>query len=353
MARSHGVLFTSIWDDDDFIALPALAQRIYALLISQKKLTLIGLLDYLPSRWARLAPDTTIDDIDRGVTQLATSPSRFVIVDHDTDELLIRTLVKHDVVRTLTNSNIIKGLWRAWDSIESRQLRLEAVRAIPDQIWTSRLCQPHTDALQIRRSIQSEPTVQTGGSDQPSEPPERTSLLPPPSTLHPPPDTPSADPKQPVHSRGPATPEAAANPILEAVTTDQRQQRIADAVEILVTREIQRNPTRNGNPTRHANAVRKGKLTDHHQAGHELLVNEPSLTPATLADILEPPPLAPAAGQRRPEPARATPDGQPFIPGIGIAPGPALLGDEPDQHTHQALLTNARSALPQCHPEAS
>ena len=91
-------------------------------------ISLVGLLDYLPSRWARLAADTTVDDIELGVSQLETSPSHFVVVDRQTDELLVRTLVKHDVSRTLTNRNLLQGLWRAWATISSRQLRLAAVR---------------------------------------------------------------------------------------------------------------------------------------------------------------------------------------------------------------------------------
>jgi hypothetical protein len=58
---------------------------------------------------------------------------------------------------------------------------------------------------------------------------------------------------------------------------------------VLTDRHLAATPTKR-NPARHRNAVRTGKLADHRQRGHELLVAEAWLTPDELADRLEPTP---------------------------------------------------------------
>lgn len=64
MARNHAHLLTSIWANPDWVALSQSAQHTFLLLLSQPKLTRVGLLDVLPSRWSRLAADLTPDSIE-------------------------------------------------------------------------------------------------------------------------------------------------------------------------------------------------------------------------------------------------------------------------------------------------
>jgi hypothetical protein len=329
MPRDHGLLLVTIWDDQDWLALGGAAQRAYALLLSQPKLTLIGLLDYLPQRWARLAVDTTLDSIEAAIDEL--EASRFVVVDRHTDELLIRTFVKHDIRTVLKNKNLLAGMWNAWRAIQSRQLRLIAVQHIPASVWDSPRCQPHPEAQRMRTSHQLELPVPTTSPDQQSEPP--SSLLPPPTYA-------DADNKQPGNSRGTAQPAAAVdNPVR---TADDRQERLAVAVELLVDRELDRNPSRH-NARRHRDATRRGKLADHHQAGHGHLLANPALTPTQLADLLEPP--GPPNGAQPPEPERTTTDGTPFMPGIGAMPGPTDPRQPPDPQRNLAGIADARNAL--------
>ena len=47
---------------------------------------------------------------------------RYVAVDRDTEELVIRTLMKHDGIPT-SNAKLRKGLWAAWSSVASPELR--------------------------------------------------------------------------------------------------------------------------------------------------------------------------------------------------------------------------------------
>lgn len=96
MPRSHARLGTSIWTDSDFLARSALAQRLYMVLISQPNLGHAGILTIACRRWARLAPDTTEDDIRAGLAEL--DAADFLVVDEDTDEVLIRSFIRNDHV---------------------------------------------------------------------------------------------------------------------------------------------------------------------------------------------------------------------------------------------------------------
>ena len=183
MARSHGKILASIWNDDDFRALTVDAQRAYMLLLSQAKLTLAGAIDYMPKRWAAYAAGTTAADIERAIDELAAA--RFVVLDRDTDELLVRSFVRHDIVGTLKNRNLVKGFWSAVIGVESDELLAVLVQEIPDELWDSQDYEPPPRAVQMRRSGRSKPQVQTTGSNPRSEPPSPFSLLPSPCSLPP------------------------------------------------------------------------------------------------------------------------------------------------------------------------
>lgn len=96
MARSHARILTDIWDDEDFLLCSANAQRLYLMLLSQPDLGHSGLLSITYRRWSGLAADTSEEAIQHGIKELAAA--RFVVVDEDTEELLIRSMVRNDGV---------------------------------------------------------------------------------------------------------------------------------------------------------------------------------------------------------------------------------------------------------------
>lgn len=96
MARSHGRILSGIWQDPDFRALPAEPQRMYLFLLSQPNLTHAGLLPLTVRRWASAALDLTPERVRAALAAL--EAARFVVVDGDAEELLIRTLVRNDGV---------------------------------------------------------------------------------------------------------------------------------------------------------------------------------------------------------------------------------------------------------------
>ncbi len=97
MARSYTKLFTSVWADPGFRALHGDEQRSYLMLISQPNLSNAGLLPLTWGRWARLAADTTAARLRQSFETLQAADT-LIVVDEDTEELLVRSFVRHDEV---------------------------------------------------------------------------------------------------------------------------------------------------------------------------------------------------------------------------------------------------------------
>jgi hypothetical protein len=94
MARNYSNIVTAIWKDPDFRALPGSAQRTYMMFFSQQDISAAGVLAVTLSRWARYAADTTVQSITADIDILAAK--KYVVVDADTDELLVRSFAKWD-----------------------------------------------------------------------------------------------------------------------------------------------------------------------------------------------------------------------------------------------------------------
>lgn len=133
MARSHGKILASVWRDDDWLKLSANAQRTYMLLLSQPKMSLCGTLDLAERRWARMARDTSVKDINAGLLELQNDG--FIVTDGITEELSVRSFVRHDLNTGRMNGNLAKGFWRAWLGLESDVLREAIVSEVPDDLW--------------------------------------------------------------------------------------------------------------------------------------------------------------------------------------------------------------------------
>ncbi|ATE56163.1 MULTISPECIES: hypothetical protein [Actinosynnema] len=94
MARSYANIVTAIWRDADFRALNASEQRLYFLLVTQPDITAVGTLALTVGRWASYATDTTAASVRTALEGL--ERGRFVLVDWDTEEALVRSFVRHD-----------------------------------------------------------------------------------------------------------------------------------------------------------------------------------------------------------------------------------------------------------------
>lgn len=127
MARDHARIFVAIWGDRDFRALNRDEQRMYFTLVSQSTLTYCGSLDFIPSRLAILAADEDEMTVEHSIKLL--EAARFLVIDRTTQEILIRSFVRHDGL--LDSPNMTKAMLKARSALLSDDLR----NAVDSELW--------------------------------------------------------------------------------------------------------------------------------------------------------------------------------------------------------------------------
>lgn len=119
MARDHARLLSSAWGDSDWKALQSDQQRLYWLITSQPDLSLAGVANYSPRRWSQYAADTNVAGIKRTIRALV--ERHYLLVDENTDEVWVRSFVRHDGV--LKVPNIAVGMVKAYRTIVSKRIQ--------------------------------------------------------------------------------------------------------------------------------------------------------------------------------------------------------------------------------------
>jgi hypothetical protein len=120
MAREHARILTSIWDpSSDFRLLGPAEQRLYFLLLSQRSLNHAGVLPLTVRKWAGSCAGTSIEDVWTSLKAL--DAARYVVVDTDTEEVLIRSFIRNDGIAR--QPNVLKAALRLATGIESPRLR--------------------------------------------------------------------------------------------------------------------------------------------------------------------------------------------------------------------------------------
>lgn len=119
MARDHARLQTARNRDRDWRALTVDAQWAYDTMLTQEGISYVGVLDYFPGRIANVAKGMTARRVETAVKQL--EDTRFVVLDRDTQELCVRTFVRHDGV--LARVNMGKAMGRALAKVVSLEVR--------------------------------------------------------------------------------------------------------------------------------------------------------------------------------------------------------------------------------------
>lgn len=119
MARSYANVATAIWRDDEFRVLSIAAQHAYLLLVSQPDISAAGVLSLNLTRWAARTKDVTRSSLRAALEEL--QAHHFVVVDDDTEELLVRSFVRWD--NGYSNPKRRPVIRDASAEIESRALR--------------------------------------------------------------------------------------------------------------------------------------------------------------------------------------------------------------------------------------
>ena len=121
MGRSEARIAIAIWQDQDFLALPVEAQRMYLFLLSQPDLSHCGVIPLRTSWWSSSAAGLTAKAVCDALLILEKTAPPFVIIDKETQELLVRSLVRRD--RILKQPKMIKPLGQALSGVGSKALR--------------------------------------------------------------------------------------------------------------------------------------------------------------------------------------------------------------------------------------
>lgn len=119
MAREHARILSKIWNDPDWKRRSSGAQRLYFQLLSQRAVNHAGVLALTVKKWAGGCETLTVDDIWEALNELA--DARYVVVDTDTEEVLIRSFIRNDGVAK--QPNVLKAALRLATEVESPRLR--------------------------------------------------------------------------------------------------------------------------------------------------------------------------------------------------------------------------------------
>ena len=98
MANGAALIRETLWRDRDFRALPRTAQCLYLQLLSQKDLDCAGILTINRDLLVKGCNEMTLADLDHDLKTLA--ESRFIVIDTDTDEILIRSYIRHVSIKS-------------------------------------------------------------------------------------------------------------------------------------------------------------------------------------------------------------------------------------------------------------
>lgn len=188
MARSEARLLTEIWEDRDFLALTGDAQRLFMFLLSQPDLAHSGVIALRERRWSRKSADGTSAGVEKALTDLAAA--RFLVVDWDSEEILIRSLIRRD--RIFKQPNVMRAAVDNVPLIESQAI----------------LCALVTEMERIRREFPDLTTNQTDVIGEMEKAlAERVQLEPEPT-----PGKPAQNPSVNPSGKGSANPSAAPSP---------------------------------------------------------------------------------------------------------------------------------------------
>ncbi len=119
MARKFTQMWTSVWDDPDFVALTCAQQTVYWAHANNQDISWCGVLPLLPQRLVDCASDLTESKARAATTVL--EKRRFLILDRRTAEVFVRRFVHYNEAMKIPN--VAKAVGRAFYLVRSTALR--------------------------------------------------------------------------------------------------------------------------------------------------------------------------------------------------------------------------------------
>lgn len=139
MAREYARIMTAIWRNAEFRSLGETQQRAYLFLVTQPDISAAGVLALRLRRWADAAATSTADSLTQVLKEL--EAGRFIVVDWDAEELLIRSFIRWD--GGFNNPKRRPVIVRAAEEVESTRV----LRALASEFERCGLPPLATDAL--------------------------------------------------------------------------------------------------------------------------------------------------------------------------------------------------------------
>lgn len=119
MARDRANINTNIWTDTHWRQLTRDQQWMYELILTHPELSYAGVADWRPGRLMQFSAGTSRQDVERIGNELQVE--RFVFIDEDTEEVMIRSFLRHDGL--LKNPKITVSMVNAYGAIASNKIR--------------------------------------------------------------------------------------------------------------------------------------------------------------------------------------------------------------------------------------
>ncbi|MGJ9405278.1 hypothetical protein ACHABQ_03000 [Nesterenkonia aurantiaca] len=119
MARDRAKINTGIWGDKDWKSLTMAEQWLYTTILTRPDLNHVGVGDWRPRRLSKLAVGISAEQVEEAAEGL--QAKLFILVDDESEEVLIRSFLKHDGV--LQNPNLGASIKSAYDSVVSSMLQ--------------------------------------------------------------------------------------------------------------------------------------------------------------------------------------------------------------------------------------
>lgn len=119
MARDRASIRIDMWGDDDWRSLSQGAQHLYMLLLSHPTLSYAGVADWKPGRLAAMTHGQNADSVRADAAEL--ERKLFIVLDDATEEVLVRSFVKHDGL--MKQPKLVVSMTTAFAAVASQKIR--------------------------------------------------------------------------------------------------------------------------------------------------------------------------------------------------------------------------------------
>ena len=123
MARDYAQIRQDMWSDDRWRGLTPMAQWLYMLLLSDPRLTYAGVTDWHPGKLSQRAKECGGRDVLIAAAEL--SDDHFIVVDEETEEVMIRSYLKHDPL--MRNPRLAVTMAKDFGAVASNKIRAAIV----------------------------------------------------------------------------------------------------------------------------------------------------------------------------------------------------------------------------------